>query len=331
MADFSTTSSATTAQQVVSVFNTAWDMAMDRVSDVQTAATYATATTLNPAQMTVDGLSYVPTLPAVPTVGTFDPNSVDARYQAYKNEIQNFLANTFTTYLATYFPPGQYIQFAQAWIERALSTGGTGLSPTIEAQMWERDRARILADAARATDEAMATWANKGYPLPPGAAAGQTLKIQSDALGQISEASRNVAIESAKIEIENIRFAVTSAIEMRKLAISTAIEYVRAMALGPTVAAQVASGIADVQARFAQIVASLFATQTEAIRVTLAAKTTDAELRLRAKAENIKSANEAQHDRVAAAISATSALGSIASAAVNSLHANASLSGNEAI
>jgi hypothetical protein len=328
---FSTTSSSQSAQQVVAVFNSAWDLALDRVDDVQTAVEYATATAVNPQQMTVQGFAYVPTLPTPPVLTGIDPLSVDARFTSYRNDITAFLTSAFTTFLATYFPTQNYLTLAQAWLEKALGPGGTGLSPVIEQQIYDRDRSRILTESARAIDESVALWANRGYPLPPGAAVGEALRIQATTFDKVAESSRDAAIKAAQMEIENIRFAVTTALDLRKLAINSAVEYLRAVALGPTIGAQVATAVADFQTRLAQAFTTLYTAQVEGQRVILQAKTTDVEVRQRALEANLRSANEAQHDRVAAAMSATSALGNIASAAVNSLHASAGIAGSESI
>ena len=121
------------------------------------------------------------------------------------------------------------------------------------------------------------------------------------------------------------------ALGLRTIALNAAGDYIKTLAMGPQLGVQAATGIADVQARMIGATTEMYRAQVSAAELPLRAKTTDAELRQRAAEANLRSANEAQHDRVAAAAAAASALGSIAASAVNSLHASASVSGSEQI
>lgn len=111
---------------------------------------------------------------------------------------------------------------AQRKIYEMLTTGGSGINPLVEDQIWQRDRQRILNDAMRAEEENMAVWAARRYPMPPGAAMYQSLQIRRDAADKIAESSRTLSIKQMEIEIENVKFAIEASIKLYAAAMSAA-------------------------------------------------------------------------------------------------------------
>jgi hypothetical protein len=311
------------------MLNLSWDLAIQKADEAKAATDAAIAQAANPTQMVESGLTYSVVVPTPPTLIPFDPNSADARYQAYEAEIAAFLTGNFTTFITQFYPTSAYLTYAQAWIERALTTGGTGLNASIEAQLWERDRSRLMRENDRARDEITSRWTGKGYPLPPGAFVSELARLDDDLRDKIAQASRDVAIKSFDTEIENIRFAVGQALALRQQALSLAFDYIRALALAPNIGAQVSTAIAEVETRMVTATTALYAAQVQAAELPLRIATTDAELRQRAKEANLKSSIEAQHDRVVSATAAANSLGSVAAASVNALHANVGLGGTE--
>ena len=93
-----------------------------------------------------------------------------------------------------------------------MLAGGTAIPADVEAQLWQRDRSRLLMDAQRATEDTVDSWASRGFPLPPGAAVNARLTIQRDVQGKIAESSRERAIKNADIIIENIRIGLQQGI-----------------------------------------------------------------------------------------------------------------------
>lgn len=320
-----------TAAFTAGMLNTSWDLALQKADETKLATDEAIAQAQNPVQITETGLIYSPALPTPPALVEFDPLQADARYQDYKNEISAYLTDHFQAFITTFYPSSAYLTYAQAWIERALTTGGTGLNSIVESQIWERDRARLARDNARAQDELRSAWASKGYPLPPGALVSQQQLLDADLRDKTAQASRDVAIRQAEIEIENIRFAVQQALNLRQQALNAALDFIRAMVLGPQVGAQVATSIADIQARMTQATTALYAAQVQATELPLRIAVTDAELRQRAKEANLRAAVEAQHDRVTVANGAAQSLSSVAAAAANALHSSVGIGGSEQI
>lgn len=322
---------STGAAFTAGVFNLAWGLATDEAAAALTRVDTAIALATNPQQITPGGVNQTFPLPTAPALPSFDPNDLDARFDAKLNEVVALLTTDFASFLTTYFPTSEYLTFAQAWIDDVFQVGGTGFAPGIEDAMWQRDRARLVTDSARASDEAMAVWANRGYPLPPGAANGTLLKLSQDLLDKTAQSSRDQVIKAAEIEIENLRFAVTNAIDLRMKSIDAAGTYIRTLALGPQIGAQMAAAVAQAEAALAGVTAQLYSATVAAQDIPARLRIADADLRARADEANLRASTEAQHDRVTAALGAASALGNIASAAVNGLHAQTGIAASESL
>lgn len=161
------------------------------------------------------------------------------------------LATTFSGFLADYFPNiSGATDAAIAWLENAIKNGGTGIKPAIEAQIWERSRARELKEADRLSAEAMNSFAARGFSLPPGALAARLAEVQQGAADKISTHSRDVAIKQAELELENVRFAVDKALGLRTAAISAALDYWRAYLMPEELAIRKALSGAELKMKF---------------------------------------------------------------------------------
>ncbi|HOU64462.1 MAG TPA: hypothetical protein PK861_00320, partial [Thermomonas sp.] len=113
------------------------------------------------------------------------------------------------------------------------------------------------------------------------------------------------------------------------LALTSALEYIRPLAQGPQVAAQVASTIIDSQSRFAATLTDFYRAQITAAEIPLRVSTTNAELRMRTNETNVRTAMETLGQRVNAAVASAQMAGTQAAAAFNAIHTQASVSGND--
>lgn len=328
---FSYAGPSVSAAFVAGVFNDAWTLAAQKSLDAlaRTDAAIALATAA-PVIATVPAISVLtPTAPGAPAA--LSASDAQAIFEQAKNSVTGLLTSNFTSFLATHFPIGTYLARAQAWIENALQNGGSGINSSVEAQLWERERSRILKDAARATDELTSTWAARRFPTPPGALTFQQMQVSLAAAEKIGENSREQAIQSWKAELDNVHFAVEKAIALRVAAVGAAGEYIRTLALGPQIGAQLASAIIDAQARMASVVSEFFRSQVAAAELTLRASQVNAELQVRVGEANQMAAIKALEQRVNTAIAAAQTLATQAAAALNALHAQSGISANESL
>lgn len=261
----------------------------------------------------------LPLLPEAPELGGNEADSIVAR-----------LESSFSQLLAEHFPGAEtYTAHAETWINRALTTGGTGISAPLETQVWERERNRTLKESARASDEAATAWAARGYSMPPGALLHAQALIEQTAQEKLGESSRERAVKSIEAELENVRLAMNKAIDTRTAAVNAAVEYVRVTVNADSI---------DLQKK--QLVQQAYTTLVNALLESYRASLSGADLALRAgiaqqqtdlevlKTEAQLFAQNIQQS-VQAAAAAVQAYAQMAGSALNGLHAQAAISGSD--
>lgn len=100
---------------------------------------------------------------------------------------------------------------------RGYMAGGTGLPAAVEDALFSRARERDSAETARAVQEAVDTWAARGFGMPPGMLAKQVDTIREQGRLKASELNRDILIQAATWEIENIRFAVGQGMALEQM------------------------------------------------------------------------------------------------------------------
>ena len=95
-----------------------------------------------------------------------------------------------------------------------MLAGGTGLPPSIEQAIWDRSRAREDVIAKKATQEAYEEFSARGFSLPPGALAGRVSEVWQKNREATSTVSRDIAVKQAELEIDNLKFAVSTGIQL---------------------------------------------------------------------------------------------------------------------
>ena len=243
--------------------------------------------------------------------------------------ISDDLSDKFARFFIDYFPINEdLMNQVEAWLSSAIA-GGTGINPTVEGRIWQRDRDRISTEALTATENAISQWASRGFPLPPGAANASVLGISAARAIGVAAVSRDAAIKAFETEIENVRFAITAAINYRQAAISAAGDYIRAMAVGPQLATQLATSASDAQARLISAATGLYNARINAAELASRHSLTimDAELKQTIAAGDNKV--KYKDMQVNAALKTMESLGMQASAAINGITATSQL--NESV
>lgn len=100
---------------------------------------------------------------------------------------------------------------------KAMMAGGTGLPAAVEDALFSRARERDSAETARAVQEAVDTWAARGFSMPPGMLVKQASVVREQGRLKAAELNRDILVEAAKWEIENIRFAVQQGMALEQL------------------------------------------------------------------------------------------------------------------
>lgn len=305
------------------VINAAWTLAEGKDAAFQATLSDSLAVADPNAPPTMSASTATPATVSEPTV--YIPTSVDtsaimSEYSTKYLELVALLETKFTGFRSTYFPneAGVY-SAAETWLKGAIENPEVGLPPAIAAAIYGDDQARILADTSRATEEMLATFAAKRFPLPPGAAASATLQIQQNAQDELAKSSRTVAMKA----LEMMQFAVSNTLKLRKDALDSCIEYIKALASGPDLASRVIGVGYDAQSKLIAAVSSFYNARTEAAKLTYAGVQHNADLAQEASKMNLQAEEFTIEQRIKALLANAQLLAAEATALFNNVQAQA--------
>jgi hypothetical protein len=100
---------------------------------------------------------------------------------------------------------------------KELMAGGTGLPPAIEEALFARTRERDNAETERAVQEAVDTWGARNFSMPPGMLTKAVSVIREQGRLKAAELNRDILVQAATWEIENLRFAVQQGMALEQL------------------------------------------------------------------------------------------------------------------
>ncbi|HNC78540.1 MAG TPA: hypothetical protein PK782_14360 [Nitrospira sp.] len=313
------------------VINASWDLALTK--QTQYEAKIATATsgfldTVGSPHVTA-GTASVPAIaePAVFIPSTVETADIFDSFDTKYLELVTLLSDKFVTFRASYFPDEQnaYVA-AEDWLQAAFANDA-GLPTAVHDQLLTDARDSILAEAAKATDEVMAVFAARRFPLPPGASASAVLQIQGNAQAQMAEAARKITIMS----VEQFRFLVKSALELRQGAMAAAVEYIKALASGPDMASRVIGIGYDAQSKLISAASAFYNARSQAAEVITKAGQYNVSTDLEAKVKNQVADLTLIEDKLKAMLAEAQAVAQMSTALFNNLHANAGAQGSDSV
>lgn len=94
--------------------------------------------------------------------------------------------------------------------------GGTGLDPAVEQAIWDRARDREANTALANQNEVLRQSGALGFRLPAGVIAAQVREAQQNYYNKVSELSREIGIEQAKLEQANLKDAIEQGIALEQ-------------------------------------------------------------------------------------------------------------------
>lgn len=267
--------------------------------------------------------------PSVPPIQRPEMPSGDGpnlgMWSAVEQQVYARLTGLFGGFFDQFFPIDS--DPLQQAIDRLVDifNNGSGLDPLVEARIWQRDRDRISTEAASATDEAVAAWAARGFPLPPGAANASVQAIAVKRSADLAAVSRDIAIKRFEEELETVKFAITQATQYRKTAIDAASDYIRAVSTGSGAGAQLGAAAAGANSRMMSAAASFYNASINAADTMQKGPLAYMNAKLSAD-QTVESLKRQYLENMVQAISAVAtALGQEAAAAVNGLNATAQI------
>ncbi|BEP54543.1 hypothetical protein GmRootV118_17870 [Variovorax sp. V118] len=317
------------AVTVAHTFNAMWKNAqtMSTAGDTRVGAAIALADPAPRVVVPILDTSYVP--PVKPTLPDEDPANAESLYNASRDQILAMLQQGAADFISEYFPHPEYYEDAINWCARAVRDGGTGVNVAVEQQLFERERARVGGEVARAESEAMSSWADRGFPLPPGALTSQVNQIRLDGMKQLATASRDIMVKTWETEVENVRFAVTSLLAQRQIALDAMGNYLRTLILGPETAMKLATGLAGLRTDLARALTQMYSAEAAALEPRVRLSIADADLKMRGEEANIRAATGAVDAKVRATMAGAQMFGTQAAAGLNAINTSASISGSD--
>ena len=107
----------------------------------------------------------------------------------------------------------------QTSLQERIEIGGTGIAPDVEQAIWDRGRERE-ARAARDAILALERMEELGFAFPPGVYMDSRIKIETETQYNNAGHSREVMIKAAELEQENVKHALTTAVQLEGQLIS---------------------------------------------------------------------------------------------------------------
>lgn len=253
-----------------------------------------------------------------------------AKFHILTDAIIDKLVDIFRNYMNEFLPNEcPYLEKAQLWCCRTLSgQNPTGIDAQIEAQIWNRERDRILAENGRAKEDIIREYSARGYPMPPGAMYEAVLSIERKNMEEIGKSSRDIAIEMAKIEIENMKFAVEKAIELYVGATQAAGEYIKALAMGPQIGMEVIPSVTDSQSKLIEAANSYYQSRIRVAEMIQKNWQFNAEMNNKSKSETMQNALAVGKSNAEVYMNRAKVAATLAAAGANALSANASVALN---
>lgn len=309
------------------ILNRAIDLGNEKAEKAEDLVDDAITASLGNSRVNVQPTPDTPAIVEPDVTIPRNANGLDvALFNSTYDRIIRDLSDKYANFLIEFFPINAGLMNAvEQWLQNAIANGGTGVNAEVEDAIWQRDRDRFNAEAAAAIDQTVAQWAAKGFPLPPGAAVAAVQMIEQKRTADINNQSREIAINAFKTEIENVRFAIKAAIDYRTAAIAAAGDYIRALALGPQLATQLATAASDAQARLISAASTYYNARINVAQLAQQKNLTITEYNLRAALQESGNTVSYSQLRAQTAMAGAQSLGQQAAAALNSVNATAQL------
>ena len=250
-------------------------------------------------------------------------------YEAQLDKIVALLSDQLAGFFAKYYPlAADAYDEANAWLLDQITNGGAGVNEQVAAELWQRARERIIRDGRRVENQIATGYAAKGYMIPPGAMTAKMEEARFQQLTATGEAATAVASKMFDAEVDMIKFAVGQALEARKMAMSAAADYIRAVASAPDSAVKTYNMKDENRARMIGAAADWYRARLSRDEIVLKSKLSEKEIDYKIYEHRRTQATQNDEVRVRALASAADVYARTASAALSSLNSIVSTAAN---
>ncbi len=319
-------------EMLADVINASWGNGLEKQTAFETKIASATSGWLEILSApTIAAVEVgVPSVSAPATTETV--TDAVALFDTKYGELLATLELKFSNFRALYFPDDSTAYAsAEAWLTTELDNPDRVLPEALADMIWEEDRSRILADTQRASEETLSIWAARGYPLPPGAAVSAVMKVTQTGQNELAKSSRNVAIKTFEMAYEKIKFCVDKAVAMRQIAMSSALDYIKSLAVAPAQATQLMDAGYGAEVKLRQAAAAYYSASTDAAKLSYAAAEYNARAVQGAAEKNQASELALLDARLKALLAEAQALAQMATSLFNNIHASTSVSASDSV
>ena len=250
-------------------------------------------------------------------------------YEAQLNKIVALLSGQLAGFFNTYYPlSADAYDEANAWILNQITNGGTGVNKQVAAELWQRAREKIIRDARSIENQLTVGYAAKGYSIPPGAMLAKIENARFAGLTASGEAATTIAAKMFDAEVDMIKFAVGQALDARKMAMSAAADYIRAVASAPDSAVRTYNMKDENRARMINAAADWYRSRLSRDEIVLKSKLAEMEMGYKIYEERRNMHLDADRVKIDALGKAADVYGKTASAALSSLNSIVSTAAN---
>lgn len=252
----------------------------------------------------------------------FDPTTdlsseFQTNFDTVWSDMEVWVRGLMTDWINTYFPTlDPALGTAEdAWLLSVINNGYSGIPVAVEQAIWDRARGKDTLEALRLEEEAVASYAARGFSLPPGILANRTLQIQQEAANKSSTIARELAIKQMEIAVDMVKFAVGEVSKLRMGIAAALADFIRAWMALPTAAAEVAKARSEMHRLLWNSSADYMRAQVAIGQLSLDAQKTNAVVNVDLQKLDTTLWTEHNRMRVEAALRAADELGDVATAA----------------
>ena len=314
---------------MAAVINAAWDLGNAKYSDYEAKVAALTDEvtgwlSTQAAPHVTAGSVVAPSItePPVDIPATQSATDIYDDFAAEYVKLILELSTQFTGFRNAYFPDEQAAySAAEDWLQSAIAND-LGLPSDVAAQILTDDKDRILAEADRASETVLATFAARRFPLPPGAAVAAISDITGKAQDEIAASSRKITVAS----VEQLRWVVEKTLGLRQMAMGAAVDYIKALASGPDIASRLVNVGYDAQSKLISAASQFYNSRISAAEVASKVQQFNVSTGLEAATKNQAAELTMVEDKLKALLMECQALAQMATSLFNNVHASAGTS-----
>lgn len=250
-----------------------------------------------------------------------------AGYDLKYRELMDRLKLEFTTYLDDYFPDlaSEVVQLSDRMMAVVDGSNPLMLSASTQQALLDRHADASNKQLRRTETEITEYWSSRGWDMPQGMQAGQLAEARSEVAMGISAQSRDIMIRQMELEIDNVKFALTTLMGQKMQSIIAAAQYIGVLGRAAGDAATYSSQLVNAEQQFNGLATKYYDTYVSMAQLLLQYDEMEINKDLRQYGIGVDGDTTLISTKVGGANAAARAVGDIAAAAWGSQNSFASI------